>query len=135
MCKTGSCLEKSSPSLVKALEIRFTPDMWEGFSLYIYDFDEFNSREDQNLISFSPQISFDSKKQLPIWSKRFTVTLVDPKITEPSSMILNIDVPTPLDEGCYIKVILPDDLLWTEHARKILTTKIFKSETLSSEIG
>lgn len=109
------------------------PGLWNGFALYVYDIyfegSIKTSRPRQNLIMFVKDATLDTSQYsaVTIVTSNFHVTLSDPLINTPSWLILNLDVPTPLDETCYIKITLPRDLQAQDPLEKVVVSKIFKT--------
>jgi hypothetical protein len=70
--------------------------------------------------------------------ENFKITVGNPIVGSFSPWIFNLNVDTPLDEICYIKVLLPQDIDYD--FQTVLATKIFRSsrgtdQLLYSEIG
>lgn len=57
----------------------------------------------------------------------FKITVSNPYVRTSSPWIFNLDVATPLEYSCHIKVLLPNDLRYSKENIRVRSTKIFKS--------
>ena len=72
--------------------------------------------EDRNAITYSKfeKLILDATSFLPVQlpPDNFKITTGSPTVGTYSPWVFNLDVTTPLEVGCYIKVLLPTDLAY-----------------------
>jgi hypothetical protein len=86
------------------------------------------------------KLIFDATAFTPVLldPSNFKITVGDPTVGSYSPWIFNLDVTTPLNKICYIRVYLPQDIAYDFQSVRV--TKIFKSERnsgvlLNSEVN
>jgi len=98
------------------------PDFWNGFRIQVFDMNKY-----QITYTTWQKLIFDATAFTPVMlaPENFKITVGNPIVGSYSPWIFNLDVSTPLEQVCFIKVLLPTDIAYDFQAA--LATKIFRS--------
>lgn len=103
------------------------PDLWGPFGLKVYDLTIVQGKQYKYQITYNNLLTFDATQYTPVIlpQRNFKITVGDPVVQAWSQWIFNLDVPTPLESDCFIKVLLPSDLEYNSTDIVVRGTKIF----------